>query len=245
MEKIRLQKIFTDAGIMSRRAAEKEISEGKVTVNGAVSCLGDKADPENDVILWNGKKIVCSTEKEHTYIILNKPMGYVTTSKDEKGRKNVLDLVKDAETRVYPVGRLDMYSEGLLLLTDDGELTNKLTHPSHSVGKVYKVKIMGYVTDNDLINLKSPMELDGYRIKPVGIRLISRGKTDRDGTEYSSLEFTLREGRNRQIRKMCEKCGLCVMRLCRIRIGDIELGNLPQGEWRYLSEGELDYLKNI
>ncbi len=245
MEKIRLQKIFSDAGIMSRRAAEREIEAGNVTVNGQAASLGDRADPEHDDIRLNGKKITCARGRERTYIVLNKPLGYVTTTKDEKGRPGVLDLVKNVGVRVYPVGRLDMFSEGLLLLTDDGELTNKMTHPSGELAKVYTVKIKGYVTDEDLAKLRAPMKLDGYSIRPVGVRLISRGKTDKAGVEYSSLEFTLHEGRNRQIRKMCDKCSLTVMSLCRTRIGEIELGNLPSGEWRYLAEGELEYLKSI
>ena len=244
MEKIRLQKIFTDFGIMSRRAAEREIEEGHVTVNGETAKLGDKADPSADDIRLNGKKIKSGTLREKTYIVLNKPLGYVTTAKDEKGRESVIDLIGDVGTRVYPVGRLDMFSEGLLLLTDDGDLTNKMTHPSGKLNKVYTVKIKGYVSDADLDALKAPMKLDGYKLRPVGVRLISRGKTDRAGVEYSSLEFTLTEGRNRQIRRMCEKCSLTVMSLCRVRIGEIELGNLPSGEWRYLSEGELQYLKD-
>lgn len=243
MEKIRLQKIFTDAGIMSRRAAEREIEEGNVTVNGEVAHLGDRADPECDDIRW-GKKKIKLAEREHTYIVLNKPVGYVTTVKDEKGRESVMDLVADAGARLYPVGRLDMFSEGLLLLTDDGDLTNKMTHPSGNLKKIYTVKIKGYVTDEALSKLRAPMTIDGYRLRPVGVRLISRGKTDRYGVEYSSLEFTLSEGRNRQIRKMCDKCALTVISLCRVRIGEIELGNLPSGKWRYLSEGELQYLKD-
>lgn len=244
MEKIRLQKIFSDAGIMSRRAAEREIEDGRVTVNGQVAHLGDRADPVTDDVRWNGKRISVSADREYTYIVLNKPLGYVTTAKDEKGRESVIDLVKDAGVRLWPVGRLDMFSEGLLILTDDGDLTNKMTHPSGNLKKIYTVKIKGFVTDEDLEFLRSPMKLDGYAIRPVGVRLISRGKTDRAGVEYSSLEFTLSEGRNRQIRKMCEKRDLTVMSLCRVRIGEIELGNLPSGKWRYLSEGELQYLKD-
>lgn len=244
MEKIRIQKIFSDAGVMSRRAAEREIEAGNVKVNGETVYLGDRADPESDTITWNGKKIMCDAGRERTYIVLNKPLGYVTTAKDEKGRESVLDLVRDIGVRVYPVGRLDMFSEGLLLLTDDGDLTYKMTHPSGELKKVYTVKIKGTISDGDLEALRRPMKIDGYRLRPVGVRLISRGKTDRAGTEFSSLEFTLSEGRNRQIRKMCENVGLKVMSLCRVRIGEIELGNLPVGEWRYLSEGELQYLKD-
>ena len=244
MEKVRIQKLFSDAGIMSRRAAEREIEAGNVRINGEVCSLGDRADPEHDKITWNGRRVRLDTERERTYIVLNKPLGYVTTAKDEKGRESVLDLVSDVGVRVYPVGRLDMFSEGLLLLTDDGDLTNRMTHPSGELKKVYTVKIRGNVTDDDLKALRSPMTIDGYRLRPVGVRLISRGKRDRQGNEYSSLEFTLQEGRNRQIRKMCEKCSLTVMNLCRIRIGEIELGNLEPGKWRYLSEGELQYLKD-
>ena len=244
MEKIRIQKIFTDLGIMSRRAAEKEIEEGRVTVNGEVAKLGDKADPESDIILYNGQRLSGVKERRHTYIMLNKPMGYVTTMSDEKNRKTVFDLVADANCRVYPVGRLDMYSEGLLLMTDDGELTNKLTHPSHSVGKVYSVKVKGTLGRDTVEALTSPMELDGYEIRPVKARLTASGKTDSDGNLYSVLEITLFEGRNRQIRKMCEKCGLTVMRLRRIKIGRLSLGDLPTGKWRYLAEDEINYLKS-
>lgn len=243
MEKIRLQKIFTDFGVMSRRSAEAEIAAGKVTVNGKIAKLGDKADPSSDIILYNGKALKPQAE-EHTYIMLNKPMGYPTTVKDEKGRKSAVDLVKDIGRRVYPVGRLDMYSEGLLLLTNDGELTNKLTHPSHNIGKVYIVKTKGRITDEELTALRSPMKIDSYSLRPVGIRLISRGKVDSEGRIYSSIEFTLFEGRNRQIRKMCEKCGVDVIRLCRTAIGEIKLGDLESGKWRYLSESEIEYLKN-
>lgn len=245
MEKIRLQKIFTDAGIMSRRAAEKEIADGKVTVNGSVAALGDKADAENDIIIYNGKQIGGAVKRHHTYIMLNKPMGYVTTMKDEKGRKNVTELTSDAGERLYPIGRLDMYSEGLLLMTNDGELTNKLTHPSHSVGKVYLVKVKGDVGAEAAAALSSPMELDGYSLRPVGVRLIDSGKKDRDGSVYSVLEITLYEGRNRQIRRMCEKCSLTVMRLKRIRIGEVSLDRLPVGKWRYLTDEETEYLRSI
>ncbi len=243
MEKIRLQKLFTDYGIMSRRKAECEISEGKVLLNGQTAKLGDKADPEKDVITWNGKKLRPKTER-HTYIMLNKPMGYPTTAKDEKGRPTVLELVKGANCRVYPIGRLDMFSEGLLLLSDDGELTNKLTHPSHKIGKTYSVKTKGKISDEELEALKAPMTIDGYKLKPVKIRLISRGKKDKSGAVYSSLEFTLFEGRNRQIRKMCDKCGITVMRLCRTMLGELELGTLESGSWRYLTDAEVEYLKN-
>ena len=243
MEKIRLQKIFTEFGIMSRRAAEKEIENGLVTVNGKVASLGDKADPESDVIFYKGRKIGGKKSSGNTYIMLNKPMGYVTTMSDEKGRKSVSELVADVGSRVYPVGRLDMYSEGLLLFTDDGELANALTHPSHLIGKIYRVKIKGTVDSTHIKKLTSPMELDGYKIRPIKAKIIASGKTDRDGNLYSTVEVTLFEGRNRQIRKMCEKCGLTVMRLCRTQVGEIVLDDLPVGKWRRLTDGEIEYLK--
>lgn len=228
---------------MSRRAAEKEIENGLVTVNGKVASLGDKADPESDVILYKGRKIGGKKTSDNTYIMLNKPMGYVTTMSDEKGRKSVSELVSDVGRRVYPVGRLDMYSEGLLLFTDDGELANALTHPSHSIGKIYRVKIKGIIDRSHIEKLTSPMELDGYKIRPVKAKIIAAGKTDRDGNTYSTVEVTLFEGRNRQIRKMCEKCGLTVMRLCRTQVGEIVLDDLPVGKWRRLTDGEIEYLK--
>lgn len=244
MEKIRLQKLFTDFGIMSRRKAEEEISAGRVILNGQTAKLGDKADPKRDTIIWNGKRLKPS-KTEHTYIMLNKPMGYPTTVKDEKDRNTVMELINGVNCRVYPIGRLDMFSEGLLLLSDDGELTNRLTHPSHKIGKTYSVKIKGSITDEELKALTSPMTIDGYKLRPVKVRLISRGKRDKNGTVYSSLEFVLYEGRNRQIRKMCEKCGITVIRLCRTMLGEIELGTLESGSWRYLTDAEIEYLKNI
>lgn len=243
MEKIRLQKIFTDFGIMSRRACEKEIEAGHVTVNGQVAHLGDRADPECDIIEYKGRRIGVPRESR-TYIMLNKPMGYVTTMSDEKGRRDVAELITDVGCRVYPVGRLDMYSEGLLLFTDDGELANRLTHPSHGFGKVYRVKVKGEVTKEDMEKLLSPMELDGYSLRPIEAVLVASGRRDREGNLCSVLEITLHEGRNRQIRKMCEKCGLSIMRLCRIRLGEIELGSLPRGKWRHLTEEEVSYLLN-
>lgn len=244
MEKIRIQKIFTDSGIMSRRAAEKEIADGKVTVNGIVAKLGERADPETDDVQYLGQRIRGKVSPP-SYIMLNKPLGYVTTMSDEKGRHSAAELVAGAGKRVYPVGRLDMYSEGLLLFTDDGELANRLTHPSHKVGKVYRVKVKGECGVREVRALESPMEIDGYALKPVEVRLTASGRRDREGNLYSVFEITLYEGRNRQIRKMCEKCSLTVMRLCRIRIGEISLGSLETGKWRYLTEEEISYIKSI
>ncbi len=243
MEKIRLQKYFTDCGIMSRRAAEVEIVCGHVTLNGVTAVIGDKLDPDVDIVEWNGKKIE-NGALHRTYIMLNKPLGYVTTMSDEKGRKTAAELVGDVGTRVYSVGRLDMYSEGLLLFTDDGELANKLTHPSHQISKIYLVKVKGTVTREQMSMLTSPMELDGYKLRPVEAKIIRHRAVDSEGNEYSTLKIILYEGRNRQIRKMCEKCGIVVMRLRRIAIGDIKLGELEVGKWRRLTAEEIEYLKN-
>lgn len=236
MEKIRLQKFFTDMGIMSRRASERVIEAGNVKINGVTAKLGDKIDPENDVIVYNGKEIKPQIQKKR-YIMLNKPLGYVTTASDEKGRETVLSLLSDVGERVYPVGRLDMYSEGLLILTNDGELTNKLTHPKHNISKVYSVILKGELSPDALHKLNSPMEIDGYKLKPVKVRIVSK----KDGN--TNTLFTLNEGRNRQIRKMCDSCELTIMRLTRISIGKLKLGDLERGKWRELTKNEIEYLK--
>lgn len=231
-EKIRLQKYFTDCGILSRRAAEAEIAKGRVTVNGAVASVGDKIDPDCDVVVYAGKHILARTDKAYRYVMLNKPCGYVTTASDEKGRKTVLELVRGVGTRIYPVGRLDLNSQGLLLLTNDGELTNHLTHPRHEIPKIYRVAVSPAPSDAQLSLLASPMELDGYQLLPVGVKKITENE----------LELTLFEGRNRQIRRMCDAVGLKVVRLERIAIGDVRLGDLPLGRWRELTAQEVAYL---
>ncbi|MBE6715088.1 MAG: rRNA pseudouridine synthase [Ruminococcaceae bacterium] len=243
MEKIKLQKYFTDCGVLSRRKAEEEIAKGKVTVNGCVATIGTRIDPENDTVRYLDK-VISPQSGERTYIVLNKPLGYVTTMNDEKGRKTAFQLVSDVGKRVYPVGRLDMYSEGLLIFTDDGELANKLTHPSHSFSKRYMVKIKGKCSSDDIMRLTSPMELDGYALRPIDAELIQAGKVDKEGNIYSTLALTLYEGRNRQIRRMCEKCSLTVMRLKRVSVGNIKLGDLPSGKWRHLTKEETEYLIN-
>ncbi len=240
---IRLQKYFTDCGIMSRRAAETEIAAGHVTVNGTVAEIGQKIDPERDTVMFGGNEIKAAHSR-FTYIMLNKPLGYVTTMSDEQSRHTVSELIADAGVRVYPVGRLDMYSEGLLLMTDDGALANALMHPSRSVPKLYRIKLKGALSANDVNALLAPMEFDGYRLRPVEVRLVTSGRTDSDGSIYSTVEITLHEGRNRQIRRMCEKCGLCVMRLARIALGDLTLGTLPAGKWRHLTDAEVHYIKD-
>lgn len=235
MEKIRLQKYMSDAGLMSRRAAEEEIKNGNVSVNGHVAELGQKIDPRNDVISYRGKRIRYE-KKEYTYIMMNKPRGYLCSTTDDRGRKCVTDLLDGVDARVYPVGRLDLVSEGILILTDDGELKNRLTHPKHTIGKVYRVKVAGKVSDEQMEVLTSELVIDDYKIQPVTVAISSE---DESGTV---LKMTLFEGRNRQIRKMCEAAGLTVKRLSRISIGNLKLDGLPVGKWRYLEQHEVDYL---
>lgn len=235
MEKIRLQKFIADAGLMSRRAAEDEIERGNVSVNGHVATIGTKIDPACDLVTYKGKKIRYE-RREHTYVMLNKPRGYLSSTTDDRGRKCVTDLLDGVSARVYPVGRLDMISEGMILLTDDGELKNRLTHPSHQIGKVYRVKVSGSVSEEQMDILTSPLVIDGYKIKPVEVSISGE---DESGTV---LKMTLFEGRNRQIRKMCEEAGLTVKRLSRVSIGNLKLDGLPVGKWRYLEDSEVEYL---
>ncbi len=238
MEKIRLQKFFTECGIMSRRTAETEITAGKVTVNGIRASLGDKVDPLSDVVMYKGK-ILEYPQNEHIYIMLHKPRGYLTSMSDDRGRKCVSELVSDVGARVYPVGRLDLNSEGLLLLTNDGELANILTHPKHSIGKIYNVSVRGEVNEQKLDILRAPMTIDGYRTKGAEVELTEKY----DGG--AKLKITLFEGRNREIRKMCEQVELKVSRLCRVQIGEIRLGGLALGKWKFLDRSQVKYLKNI
>ena len=235
MEKVRLQKYIADSGLMSRRAAEKEIEMGNVSVNGHVATLGTKVDPRNDNVTFRGKKIRYE-KPEYIYIMMNKPRGYLSSTSDDRDRKCVTDLLDGVSARVYPVGRLDLISEGMLLLTNDGELKNRLTHPSHSVPKVYRVKVGGEVSDEQYEILTSALIIDDYKIKPVDVVV---SESDESGTV---LKMTLHEGRNRQIRKMCEQAGLTVKRLSRISIGNLKLDGLPVGKWRYLDEKEVEYL---
>lgn len=231
----RLQKILSASGLMSRRAAEACIAEGRVTVNGQTAALGDKADAERDHILVDGRELPAAGEK--LYIMLNKPRGYVTTLKDEKGRKNVAELVQDLGCRVYPVGRLDLDSEGLLLLTNDGEFANALAHPSHEVDKVYHTWVRGEEIEEKLERLRAPMVIDGYPIRPARVELLERLPGG------ALLSVTIHEGRNRQVRKMCEQAGLQVSRLRRVAEGGLHLGNLKSGRWRHLTAEELERLR--
>lgn len=236
MNSVKLQKYFSDCGITSRRAAEEEIKLGRVKVNGEVAELGLRIDPERDEIIYNGKRIL-PPNSEKTYILLNKPRGIVTSLSDEKGRATVINLLSGLDARVYPVGRLDMDSDGLLLLTNDGELTNVLTHPRHEIPKIYHVDIKGEVDAQALAKLSSPLIIDGYKILPVKITTVKKTASQ------TTLEMTLFEGRNRQIRKMCALCDLKITRLTRVALGNITLGDLPVGKWRFLTAPEIDYLK--
>ena len=229
---MRLQKFFSDCGILSRRAAEAEIAAGNVKVNGAVAQIGDSIDPTTDIVEYKGKRILPRANQKRHYIMLNKPRGFVTTMQDEKGRPTVANLTSGVGTRVYPVGRLDMDSEGLLLLTDDGEFTNRLTHPRHEIPKIYHVTLSKVLTKEELATLRAPMELDGYRLQPVTVKKLAP----------DTIQMNLYEGRNRQIRRMCEAAGLKVIRLQRVAIGDLGLGDLPLGKWRELSPEEVQYL---
>lgn len=238
--KERLQKILSGAGICSRRAAESYITAGRVKVNGITANLGDSADLEADEILVDGRPLRKNGPRP-VYIMLNKPRGYVTTLSDEAGRKTVADLLSDVPERVYPVGRLDMHSEGLLILTNDGDLAHHLTHPSHEVYKEYLVKLS---PDED--GLPSPekplsgiIELDGEKLLPAKCRLLAKTESG------YIMTIAIRQGKNRQIRRMCAKCGYTVNSLKRVSEGDVKLGELPSGRWRYLTEKEISYLKTL
>ena len=230
----RLQKILSAAGICSRRAAEELIISGRITVNGEVADLGRRADPDLDDIRLDGKAI--ASKEEHVYLLLNKPRGYVTTLSDEKGRKTVADLVAACGKRVYPVGRLDLDSEGLLLMTNDGALMQSLIHPSHEVSKTYLVSAYGSVK-GAVERLSAVTDLEGEKIRPAKVELI------RSAGESIQFYITIHEGKNRQIRRMCAQCDLTVKRLKRIREHTLELGDLPLGSWRYLTEAEISALK--
>ena len=226
----RLQKLIARSGLCSRRAAESLLSEGRVTVNSAAVKLGDKADPECDVVAVDGKEI--NFTEKNVYLMLNKPRGYVTTLSDEWGRATAAELVSGCGVRVFPVGRLDKDSEGLLLFTNDGAFAQELTHPRHRVNKTYLVWVTGFAPGKETL-LQTPIVLDGYRIRAPEVVLL-----EEKGTK-ARLQITIHEGRNRQIRRMCQARGMTVTRLKRISEGTLSLGNLPLGAWRYLTEEEV------
>ena len=233
--KIRLQKYMAESGIASRRKSEELIAAGKVKVNGKVASIGDKVDPDKDKVEVAGQKV--QKEAELKYIMLNKPRGFITTMSDEMNRKCVAELISDIPVRVYPVGRLDKDSEGLLLLTNDGEFANNMTHPSRHVPKTYRVTVRPAINEDILNNLMTGIMIDGKMTFPADVRVLSQEPN------RVVLEIVICEGRNRQIRKMCEDQGLTVARLKRIAIGPVKLGMLKQGEWRELTPQELKSLR--
>lgn len=234
MEKIRLQKVLSERGIASRRKAEKMIKNGSVAVNGHVAILGDKVDPVKDIIVVDGKQVNKKAKK--FYIMLHKPRGFISTMSDELNRKCVAQLVQDVPEKVYPVGRLDKDSEGLLLMTNDGDFANAVIHPSRHIEKRYRVTVKAKVSEEQLVRLSLGMEIDGYKTQPAKVSVM------KVASDRTVLEIVLKEGRNRQIRKMCEQVCLDVARLKRVSIGQLKLGMLQPGKWRELSAEEVKSL---
>jgi 23S rRNA pseudouridine2605 synthase len=235
-QKIRLQKILADRGVASRRKAEELIARKQVKVNGRIAQIGDKADPRRDHITVLGERLETASKQKYYYILLHKPRGYVSTMSDERGRKCVAELVEDVPARVYPVGRLDRESEGLLLMTNDGNFANTISHPSRHVPKTYRVTVRPSITEEQLVQFEIGMEIDGKKTAPADVKVISQEPN------RVVLEIVLHEGRNRQIRKMCEQLGLEVARLRRIAIGPVKLGMVQQGQWRELTNEEVKRL---
>ena len=237
MEEIRLQKYLADCGIASRRKSEELIKQGQVKVNGkTITELGTKVMPNKDIVEYNGKKI--ELKKEYVYILLNKPIGYVTTVKDQFNRDSVLDLVK-TNKRLVPVGRLDMYTSGALILTNDGDFVYKVTHPKHEIEKTYTVTIIGIVKKEEVEKLKKGVEIEDYITKPAKVKIL---KIDEEKNQ-SRLEITIHEGKNRQVRKMCEAVGHKVLALHRSKIAGIDVKDIPLGKWRYLNSKEVNKIK--
>ena len=237
MAEQRIQKVLSDQGVCSRRAAEKLIDEGRVKVNGHPVTLGDKMDPDFDKVSIDGKSVRIVRKRQYTYLMLNKPRGYITTASDERGRKTVMDLLTGVDRRVYPIGRLDKDSEGLLLLTDDGAFANLLTHPSGGVGKLYRVTVRPRATEEQVVKMSSGVVLDdGVKTQPAVIHVV----VDEPGRTV--LEITLHEGRNRQIRRMCKELGFHVTGIKRVRIMNIHLGHLTTGGYRNVTEAEIQEL---
>ena len=237
MEEIRLQKYLAEAGIASRRKCEEYITDGRIKVNGKIiNELGTKVNPEKDEIYFDDKKI--ENKEELVYILLNKPIGYVTTAKDQFNRDTVMNLIKIKE-RVVPVGRLDMYTSGALLLSNDGNFVYKITHPKHEINKTYTVTLKGIVTKEDVEKLEKGVDIGGYITKPAKVKIL---KTDIE-KNISRLEITIHEGKNRQVRKMCEAIGKKIQALHRTKIGNISVKTLKIGQWRYLTKKEIQELK--
>ena len=237
MEPIRISKYFTDCGVMSRRAADAAVENGEVKVNGITAILGQKVTPGVDVVTWRGKKITLPSVPAKTTIMLNKPRGYLTTLSDDKGRHTVAELIQDVGVRLYPVGRLDMDSDGLLILTNDGDLANTLSHPSHNVDKVYLAYVDGHVTAEQMTGMTRPIEIDGKMTSPAQVRKAAYNQFE------TALEVTIHDGRNRQVRRLCEREGLHVRKLTRVAEGSLLLGELDEGKWRRLTAKEINKLK--
>ena len=239
MEEMRLQKFIANSGFCSRRKAEELILDGKVSVNGSVVTeLGTKVDGDKDDVVVDGKKI--KTVQNLKYVLLNKPVGYVTTAKDQFDRPTVVELVKGTGETLLPVGRLDMYTSGALILINDGDFIYKVTHPKHEVEKTYNATVRGIITDEDVQKLKNGVEIEDYVSGKAKVKIL---KIDRD-KNISRVEITIHEGKNREVRKMCEAVGKKVIALHRAKIGQIDVKSLKIGEWRYLSEAEVEALKN-
>ena len=236
MAEERIQKVMADQGLCSRRAAEQVIREGRVKLNGHPVKVGDKMDIHHDVLMVDGEKIRIVKKQQKYYIMLHKPRGYITTVSDELGRKTVMDLVQDVPARIFPVGRLDKDSEGLLLMTNDGALMQRLIHPSGEIDKVYQVSVYGPVR-GCAVRLASLTDLEGEPIRPARVEVL------RQTEQTAELSVTIHEGKNRQIRRMCAACGLTVKRLRRVREHTLELGDLPAGKWRYLTQEEVKALQ--
>lgn len=235
----RLQKYLANSGVASRRKCEEYILQGKVKVNGKiVTELGTKINPEKDIIEFENKPV--KEKAKHIYILLNKPIGYVTTSDDQFGRDTVLDLVKVRE-RIVPVGRLDMYTSGALILTNDGDFVYKVTHPKHEIEKTYTVTVKGIVQNSEVEQLRKGVKIEDYTTNPAKVKIL---KTDIE-KDISRLEITIHEGKNRQVRKMCETVGRKVLALHRSKIGNIGVKDIELGKWRYLNAKEIEQLLRL
>lgn len=239
MEQIRLQKFLANSGICSRRAAEKLIIDGKISVNGiVVTELGTKVQPEKDIIEYNGKKV--NVQEKRVYILLNKPIGYVTTVKEQFGRPTVMDLIKDVGVNVVPVGRLDMYTSGAIILTNDGDFVYTVTHPKNEIEKTYNATVKGIFTNEDAKKIENGVKIEDYVSGKAKVKILKIDETK----NISRVQITIHEGKNREVRKMCESVGKPVISLHRTRIGNVNVKDLKLGTWRFLKEAEIDELKN-
>lgn len=239
MEQVRLQKFLANSGICSRRAAEKLIIDGKISVNGiVVTELGTKVQPEKDIIEYNGKKV--NVQEKRVYILLNKPIGYVTTVKEQFGRPTVMDLIKDVGVNVVPVGRLDMYTSGAIILTNDGDFVYTVTHPKNEIEKTYNATVKGIFTNEDAKKIENGVKIEDYVSGKAKVKILKIDETK----NISRVQITIHEGKNREVRKMCESVGKPVISLHRTRIGNVNVKDLKLGTWRFLKEAEIDELKN-